>query len=90
MKRRKGTTLRFTGKAAQDVFAALTLPPLENTRVFVSARMNEILSKFKPGTKITVLVRTPGNDEADFVLSDEESFEPVEAMIERTKKRAPT
>lgn len=48
----------------------------------VSTHMDEITRNFKPGAKITVLVRTPGNDEADFCMTDDDLAE-VAKMVQR-------
>ncbi len=48
----------------------------------VSAHMDEILKCFKPGAKITVMVRTPGNDEADFSLTSD-TTEGVRGIVDR-------
>lgn len=45
---------------------------LAEVRQAVSEHMDSILSNFKAGAKITVLVRTPSNNEADFVLTNDE------------------
>lgn len=55
---------------------------LENTTQFVATRMDEIVTCFKPGVKITVLVRTPGFPERDFMMTDDESAEII-AMVQR-------
>lgn len=48
----------------------------------VGAHMDKILKLFKPGKKITVLVRSPGFPEQDFCLTDDEDAE-VAAMVAR-------
>lgn len=50
----------------------------------VQDSMDEILANFKPGAKITVLVRTPGKPSADFCMTDDDLDEVI-AMIRRRK-----
>ena len=42
---------------------------------------------FKRGTKITLLARTPGNDEADVLVSSEGDLQDVIDMVSRSIKR---
>jgi hypothetical protein len=44
---------------------------------------------FKPGTKLTIIARTPGNDEAD-VLVTSDNLDELAKLIERSKNRAIT
>lgn len=44
---------------------------------------------FKPGTKLTIIARTPGNDEAD-VLVTSDSLNELAKLVERSKKRPDT
>lgn len=55
---------------------------LKNTSEAVADRMSEILGFFKPGAKITLLVRRPGEPEQDFCLTNDDLTE-VTAMIAR-------
>jgi hypothetical protein len=48
----------------------------------VSILMDEIVANFKPGAKITELVRTPDKPTADFCLTSD-SLDEVAAMIRR-------
>lgn len=41
---------------------------------------------FKPGTKLTIIARTPGNDEAD-VLVTSDKFDELAKLIQRSMKR---
>jgi hypothetical protein len=50
----------------------------------VQDRMDAIVAYFKPGAKITVLVRHPGKPTADFCLTDDDLDE-VAAMVQRRK-----
>lgn len=49
--------------------------------------MDEILTNFKPGALITVLVRTPGMPTADFCLTSDD-LEEVGDMIKRRQEAA--
>lgn len=49
--------------------------------------LNRIHENFVPGSKVTLIVRTPGNDEADFLLTIDDLNE-VAKVIERSKRRA--
>lgn len=53
----------------------------------VQDHMDEILTNFKPGARITVLVRTPGKPTADFCLTSDDLSE-VAAMIKRRQEAA--
>ena len=53
-----------------------------DTQHFVADRMEQIVSRFKPGVKITVLVRTPGHPDRDFMMTDDTEGEII-AMVER-------
>jgi hypothetical protein len=54
----------------------------------VQDSMDEILANFKPGAKITVLVRTPGKPTADFCMTDDDLDEVI-AMVHRRKGENP-
>lgn len=51
--------------------------------------MDRILELFKPGKKITILVRDPTDNEADFMMTNDQIPDLV-AMLERSKKREET
>lgn len=55
---------------------------LDHVSQLVAEHMDEILALFKPGKKITVLVRSPDNPEGDFCLSNDDLTE-VAAMVAR-------
>ena len=61
----------------------LVRAPLEFVTEKVADRMDQILTHFKPGAKITVLVRTPGNDEADFCPSNDDIVQAIAALQRR-------
>ena len=54
----------------------------------VSIHMDNILALFKPGAKVTVLVRRPDLPEQDFMMTSD-TLPEIVAMIERSKARAP-
>lgn len=54
----------------------------------VGALMDEIKTHFKPECRITVVVRAPGHDDRDFVLTDDDLREAA-AAIER-RRTSPT
>jgi hypothetical protein len=57
---------------------------LVRVRDNVAAAMEDIVRMFKPGVKITVLVRAPGFPDRDFMMTDDQPDE-VMAMLERRK-----
>jgi hypothetical protein len=61
---------------------------LLEVREIISGHTDAILREFKPGAKITVLARIPGNDDADMLLTNDD-LEQVAAAIERSKTRQP-
>lgn len=50
----------------------------------VQDSMDEILTNFKAGAKITVLVRSPDNPNADFCMTNDDPDEMI-AMVHRLK-----
>jgi hypothetical protein len=50
---------------------SIELTPLEEVQQYTAKKMRKIKSRFKNGAKITVIVRMPGNDDADFVMTDD-------------------
>ncbi len=56
---------------------------LESLRQKCSAHLEMIGSNFTPDCKLTLVVRKPGNDEADFVLSNDKKPEIVKAVNRR-------
>lgn len=55
----------------------------------VSACMDDILTAFTPGGKITVLVRRPGEPTQDFMLTNDDIAE-ARAMLDRCEARGRT
>jgi hypothetical protein len=45
---------------------------------------------FKPGTKLTIIARTPGNDEADVLVTSERDLSELQALLTRSASRSPT
>lgn len=58
---------------------------LEEVHNAASIHLSEIAEYFKSGVKLTLLVRTPGDDDADFILTNDDLDEVIKA-IERRKK----
>ncbi len=57
----------------------------------LQAKLGSVLVKhiepiFKPGTKFAVIARTPGNDDADVIVTDDD-LESLKALIDRSKSR---
>lgn len=57
---------------------------LAEVQSFVADRMDEITAQFKPAVKITVAVRIPGNDDADFLMTND-TIDDVVALLQRRK-----
>lgn len=58
---------------------------LESVQELVAEYMHEISRSFKPGVKITVLVRIPDHPTRDFMMTDD-SCDDLIAMIHRRKE----
>jgi len=56
---------------------------LENVQEMVSECMDQIVANFKAGAKITVLIRVPGNDEADFLMTSDDLDNVIDAVQRR-------
>lgn len=56
---------------------------LDQVHQAASLYLNKIAEFFKPGVRVTLLVRSPDNDEADFVLSSDD----LELAVEALKRR---
>lgn len=52
----------------------------------VAASMDRIKTGFKPGVKITVLVRTPDYPDQDFLMTDDTDTEIMAAIERRMSK----
>ena len=53
-------------------------------KMFAEATLGEIASRTRGGARLTLVVRVPGNDEADIVITNDK-LENVEAAIERRR-----
>lgn len=60
---------------------------LVRVRESVAADMEDIQRRFKPGTKIAVLVRAPDFPDRDFLMTDD-SIDELITMLQRCKERA--
>ncbi|MDR7232258.1 hypothetical protein J2X45_003364 [Caulobacter sp. BE264] len=63
--------------------AGLMKSGLEFAAEKIADHMDKILTHFKPGSKITVLVRQPDNDQADFCLSNDDIAQALAALQRR-------
>ena len=52
----------------------------------VNVLVEHIEPIFKPGTRFAVIARTPGNDEADVIVTDDD-LDALKALIDRSKSR---
>ena len=52
----------------------------------VNVLVKHIEPIFKPGTKLAVIARAPGNDEADVIVTDD-NLDALKALIDRSKSR---
>lgn len=52
----------------------------------VNVLVKHIEPIFKPGTKFAVIARTPGNDDADVIVTDD-SLDALKALLDRSKSR---
>lgn len=50
--------------------------------LMVSNHMNEIVDYFVEGAEVTVIVRIPGNDDADFMMTNDD-LEQITALVQR-------
>ncbi len=65
---------------------------MSDVNVRLNQRLGEILARhvapiFKPGTRLALIARTPGNDEADVLVTDDD-LASLAALIGRSKSRA--
>ncbi len=54
----------------------------------VQDHLDAILAQFKPGMKITVIVRHPDNEEKDFMMGND-TLDGAIQVLERCKERSP-
>jgi hypothetical protein len=57
---------------------------LEEAKKYITNRMDQIKSCFRPGVNVTVLVRVPGLPDCDFMLTDDE----IPELMKMLKRRA--
>jgi len=62
---------------------------LRKAYALVGESMNEIISVFNPGVKITVLVRRPGFPEQDFLMTDDDLSEAISLINRRVAANTP-
>lgn len=62
---------------------------LQRVREQCSEYLSRIERLFKPGARLTLIVRRPGDAEQDFMLSSDDLHEAI-AVLERSKMRSPT
>lgn len=62
------------------------MTPLEHAQEHVADCLDRIKIAFKPDAKVTVIVRSPGNPNRDFVMTDDEWSE-IKAAVDRGEKR---
>jgi predicted small metal-binding protein len=62
-------------------------PLVEEVSKRINDHLNEILTLFKPGVKLTFLARTPGKPDCDFLMTADDLNE-VEATIKRRAEEA--
>jgi len=62
------------------------MTPLQQAQEHVADHLDQIKTAFKPDAKVTVIVRSPGNPERDFVMTDDDWSE-IKLAVERGEKR---
>lgn len=60
--------------------------PLQEVRADVAGHMDEIKRYFKPGAKVTVMVRFPGHPTRDFMMTDDD-LSGLREMLDRSAER---
>ncbi len=58
------------------------MTPLQRTQQAVAGHMEAIQAMFKPGAKITVLIRVPDYPDRDFLMTDDDLAQ-VREMLDR-------
>lgn len=59
-------------------------PQLEHVREICEQKLSEIARCFTADCKITLIVRKPDNDEADFVLTNDQFSEAIKVLERRS------
>jgi hypothetical protein len=49
--------------------------------------VTKIEPMFKDGVEITLIARTPGNSEADVLVTSERNFDEIKALVDRSAAR---
>lgn len=67
---------------------------MRDTNAMLQQRLAGVLARhvepiFKAGTRLTILARTPGNDEADVMVTSD-SLDGIAALVERSRNREAT
>lgn len=65
------------------------MSPSEINNMVANAMIRHIEPIFKPGTRLTLIARTPGNPDADCLVTIETNLDELTALIERSKAREP-
>lgn len=63
---------------------------LESVQEMVADHMDQMVANFKPGAKITALIRVPGNDEAEFLMTSDDLDDVIDAIQRRKAAAAST
>lgn len=61
----------------------MSLPP--EVGMLIESHLNDIAKLFKPGVKITLMVRTPGHPARDLLMTIDD-YESISAMLDRRMK----
>lgn len=56
---------------------------LKLVQLRISDHLEKMENMFRPGVKVTFLARTPGNDEADFVMTNDDLSDAINALERR-------
>lgn len=67
---------------------ALTLAQLQEMTDLVGSLLDQHIAPiFKPGVQLTFIARTPGNDEADVLVTTERDLNEIVAVVQRSRGR---
>jgi hypothetical protein len=64
-------------------------PKMERVRDHIAWCLDRVKEAFKPGVKITILVRTPGLPDRDFAMTDD-TWEEAIGMLQRRSEAQDT
>ncbi len=62
------------------------LSPLQQAHLACCDALDGLKKMFKPGVQLSIIMRTPGDTEAEFVVSNDDMQELIE-VLERSKSR---